>query len=368
MLRTYAFTGFPWALLGYVWLDTPVAHWAAVLGPHGLTLVTALLAAGLATLARPGRRALRGGITLAALALLAAAGPRLTPDLTTPEDAPVVRLVQPNAAQHLKWRRDMIPVFWERKLDATAAAPRPDLVVWPEVSVPWLLENAGPALAVIAEEAGGAPVVVGLQRRDDRGRVYNSLALIDAEGQVADLYDKHHLVPFGEYMPAGWIFRRLGIRALAALDVAGYTPGPGPRLIDAGPLGRALPLICYEAIFPQDVSAAPARPDWLLQITNDAWFGKILGPHQHLAQARMRAVEQGLPMVRVANTGVSAMIDARGRVTGALPLDTSGHADLRLPPAAPPTLYSRTGDLPMLALFLALGLAAAAARAPHRQP
>jgi apolipoprotein N-acyltransferase len=127
-------------------------------------------------------------------------------------------------------------------------------------------------------------------------------------------------------------------------------------LLDLGALGTVLPLICYEAIFPQDVNAAPARPDWMLQVTNDAWFGRLAGPFQHLAQARMRAIEQGLPMVRVANTGVSAMIDARGRVTGSLALDTAGRLDRPLPPALPRTIYSRTGDVPVFAALIAAAL------------
>ena len=134
----------------------------------------------------------------------------------------------------------------------------------------------------------------------------------------------------------------------------GYVPGQGPKLVDLGTLGRALPLICYEAIFPQDVRAAPERPGWLLQITNDAWFGELSGPYQHLAQARLRAVEMGLPMVQVANTGVSAVIDARGAVVASIPLGEAGFLDAELPGALPATLYARIGDLPLVLLLLAV--------------
>ena len=142
---------------------------------------------------------------------------------------------------------------------------------------------------------------------------------------------------------------------------AGYAAGPGPRLIDLGPLGQALPLICYEAVFASDVNAAPSRPDFLIQITNDAWFGRGAGPRQHLAQARMRAIEQGLPLARSANTGISAMIDPRGRVTASLPLNSAGFVDAPLPAPLPPTFYSRTGDWPVGLLLLA-GLALSAFR------
>ena len=148
---------------------------------------------------------------------------------------------------------------------------------------------------------------------------------------------------------------QIGLRAMTAQEGFGYSSGPGPRVLDLGPLGRVLPLICYEAIFPQDLRTSE-RPGWLLQVTNDAWFGTFSGPYQHFAQARLRAVETGLPMVRVANTGVSGVIDARGGVVAQLPLGTRGHLDLPLPGALPPTFYARTGDLPW-ALLLAATLA-----------
>ena len=277
-----------------------------------------------------------------------------------------VRLIQPNAPQDQKWQRDMIPVFYDRQLALTAAAPlaggpRPDLVVWSETAIPWLLEVATPALEQIAEAAGGAPVIVGLQRREDV-QLYNSLVVLDATGDVAQLYDKHHIVPFGEYLPFGDLLSRFGLRGLAAADGNGYARGPGAQLLDLGPLGQGLPLICYEAVFAHDVNAAPARPDMLIQITNDAWFGIDGGPQQHLAQARMRAIEQGLPLMRAANTGISAMIDPRGRVTHRLGLGQAGFVDAPLPAPLPPTLYSRTGDLP-LAVGLGLMLLIAGARA-----
>jgi apolipoprotein N-acyltransferase len=197
------------------------------------------------------------------------------------------------------------------------------------------------------------PVVVGIQRYDE-ARLYNSLALIEPGGGVGAVYDKHHLVPFGEYVPYGDLLARFGIYGLASSQGQGYSPGPGAQVIGLGALGRALPLICYEGVFPQDVRAAPQRPDFMLLITNDAWFGQVSGPYQHLAQARLRSAEQGLPMIRVANTGVSAMIDATGKVTASIPLGEAGWLDAALPPALPQTLYARLGDLPMVLFFLTL--------------
>ncbi len=168
-------------------------------------------------------------------------------------------------------------------------------------------------------------------------------------------------MPFGEYVPLGDLVSRFGIHGLAARDGYGYSRGPGAAILELlDKLGTALPLICYEAIFPRDLRAAPERADWILQVTNDAWFGTFSGPYQHLVQARYRTIEFGLPLVRAANTGVSAVIDARGRITAQLPLNEAGHLDADLPGARPPTLFARLGDLPIgaaIVVFLA-GLAA----------
>jgi len=353
MLRGYVLTGFPWALVGYVWSEGPAIQLAAYLGPYGLTLTTLLLTAGLGALALRQRWAPAAAALAAAWLLPLGLGWLLAPPALLPDGAPVVRLVQPNAPQNEKWQPERAAAFYNRQLAYTAAAGAPDLVVWPETAVPYWIAPGHPALKRIAEAAQGRPVVIGAQREED-GRAYNSMFVVGADGRLDAVYDKAHLVPFGEYVPFGGLARYLGLQSFAAADGFGFSPGPGPQLLDLGPLGAPLPLICYEAIFPQDVAAAPSRPGWLLQITNDAWFGTFSGPYQHLAQARFRAVEQGLPMVRVANTGVSAVIDAGGRVTASLPLGQAGFIDAALPAALPPTLYARTGDLAALVLLAAL--------------
>lgn len=359
LARAYVLTGFPWAMIGYVWVETPVRQLVSVIGSHGLTLVTLMSVAGVWQIAQHRANA----VWLVALPVpflaLAGAGWLMTgPEMDPAQSRPVIRLIQPNAPQRQKWDPAWIPVFFERSLDLTAKPSRtpPALVIWPETSVPVLLRNAAGAFDQMLAASSGVPVVAGI-RRVDRGRIYNSLAVIGAGAggaQVSQIYDKYHLVPFGEYIPFGSFFSRFGIRGLAAEDGAGFTPGKGPQLLDLGAAGQALPLICYEAIFPQDVGAAPTRPQWLMQITNDAWFGEISGPYQHLAQARMRAVEQGLPMARAANTGISAMIDAYGRVTASLALGEAGALDAPLPLARPATIYSRTGDWPIAVIVLAL--------------
>lgn len=358
MLRAYVFTGFPWATPAQVIVNATAKGMLAWVGPHGVNLWLFTLA-GLTVMFWAQRR--RGAVVapVFGLSMLVA--------LSVPvEEAPpvltehTVRLIQPNAAQRDKWDPEKIPVFYDRQLTFTAAppvdgGPPPDLILWSETAIPWSLDLAGSALTEIAEAGGQGTVALGVQRRADL-RYFNSMVVLDPDGTPAQVYDKHHLVPFGEYMPLGDLLGRLGIYGLAARNGNGYSSGPGAKLLDFGPLGKALPLICYEAVFAHDVGAAPERPNFLIQITNDAWFGKGAGPLQHLAQARMRAIEQGLPLARAANTGVSAMIDPRGQVTAALPLNTSGFVDARLPAPRAPTLYSRTGDVP-LAVLLLIGLA-----------
>ena len=351
LTRSYVFTGFPWALIGHVWVGWAPMQLAAWVGPLGLTLLTVLpVALGVVAFQRK---------TPALLAVFAVCAGlygfglwQQAQPMPEVENAPIVRLVQPNAAQHLKWDPDYAPLFFRDAVDFTRAPAtlRPDLIIWPETAVPVLLERAEAAFQRITAAADGVPLVLGIQRYDGI-LAYNSLVYLDAQAELTALYDKHHLVPFGEYLPGSGLFSNTRLAGL--VGDYGYSAGPGATLVDLGALGRVLPLICYEAIFPQDVRAAPERPDWLLQITNDAWFGTLSGPYQHLAQARLRAVEFGLPFVRAANTGVSAVIDARGKVTGFLPLGQAGYLDAALPPALPETLYARTGDAPVT-LFLAL--------------
>lgn len=352
LLRAYIFTGFPWSMVAYLWVDLPPAQWAAFVGPHGLNVLTLLFTGGVAV-ALAGHWRWAAGAAATAVGLFVIDPLRPAPP-TTEGPRPVLRLVQPNAPQHLKWRPDMVMTFLDRQLEFTAQPGSPDLVIWPETAVPYMLNDADPVLEEMAAAARGTPVVFGIQRREDL-RFFNSLAVIDAGGAVTATYDKHHLVPFGEYMPVAPLFANLGIEALASRARGGYAAGPGPEIVDLGIAGTALPLICYEAIFPQDVAAAPERPDWLLQITNDAWFGEISGPYQHLAQAQFRAIEQGLPVARAANTGISAVIDPRGRITGAIPLGKAGYLDLRLPLPDAPTPYARSGDGPLALLLLVIG-------------
>uniref|UniRef100_UPI001CD67A19 apolipoprotein N-acyltransferase n=1 Tax=Xinfangfangia pollutisoli TaxID=2865960 RepID=UPI001CD67A19 len=281
-----------------------------------------------------------------------------------------VRLVQPAIPQALKWdpelARENFATLLRLSRDGDGPAPV-DLVIWPETALPYLVEPGSDLPGIIAQTLG-RPAAVGAQRAE--GPLgWNSLLLIGAQGQIEATYDKVHLVPFGEYVPLGEAaFDLFDLGAFSARTGATYSAGAPPAdPVDFGPrLGPGRVLICYEAIFPDEIGLDGPRPDWLLQITNDAWFGTLTGPYQHFALTRLRAVEQGMPLVRVANTGISAVVDARGRIAQdaagrplLLPLGVEATLDAALPGTLPAPPYAQIGDLPLWLLLLSgLGLMA----------
>jgi apolipoprotein N-acyltransferase len=260
-------------------------------------------------------------------------------------------LVQGNVPQGIKWDRAVVVDLFRRYLALTASglavATRPAVVVWPETASPFLLAQDTDARAAIAGAAGGVPVLAGTVRFDDRRIPYNSLVAVLGAGPPAAVYDKWHLVPFGEFQPS-WF--PLPIQVVPG---GGFGSGPGPRTLDVPGVPPVGPLICYEAIFPGQTVSRAARPAWLVNVTNDAWFGNSAGPRQHLAAARLRAVEEGLPLMRAANTGISAGFDALGRELGRLDMRVTGTLVLALPGALPPTPFARAGLLAPGGLALA---------------
>lgn len=353
-------TGLPWALPGYVWVETPVMQMAAFVGPYAVTLGTLIICTLPAVfLSLSGRWRVMGLILPALIVGLSwVAGVSRSPAETAYKaDAPVIRVVQPNAPQALKWHPDHWQRYYLRALTATAATPDAalgpaDIVIWPEATLRLVPELNGEEMIRIAEAGGDAHVLFGALFGEVQGNDIqwaNAMVTLSPDGEIRDLYRKHHLVPFGEYLPMEPLFTALGLSQFAI--TGNLRRGSGPQTVRIPGLPAYSPLICYEAIFPGAV-VGDTRPDWLLQPTNDAWFGPFAGPRQHLAQARIRAIEQGLPMVRAANTGISAVIDPHGRIITALPLDTDGYADARLPSALPPTLYAQLGDWPFWAMIL----------------
>ncbi|MBI1209211.1 MAG: apolipoprotein N-acyltransferase [Azospirillum sp.] len=362
-LRGHILTGFPWNLLGYVWVDCPpVLQAAAVVGVYGLSLVTIVVAslpAALADRDEPAPRALAALVAgLVLLAGIAAAGAvRLSAADSATVPGVRLRLVQADIAQSQKWQPEQRDAILQRYLGLSAGPPSgggawPTVVIWPETAVPFFLDQDRPHRLKIADNApGGALTVTGVPRAAplgaDRWRFWNSLVAIDGKGAVVGLYDKAHLVPFGEYIPGhDWLLAWLPFASIAG-GMAGFAAGPGPATLDLPGLPPVSPLICYEAIFPGAVVDPARRPRWLLNLTNDAWYGHTAGPHQHFAMTRVRAVEEGLPLVRAANTGISGVVDAYGRVTARLGLGATGVVDADLPVATPvATPYGRSGDWP----------------------
>jgi apolipoprotein N-acyltransferase len=342
MLRGWAFTGFPWNLLGSAWAfhALPLQP-AAVIGVHGLSLLTVALAC----LPLLRWRWRLGGVAVLVLWIGFGAWRLLQPE---PEAQPLrVALVQGNVAQEVKWAEDQrLPIF-RRYLDLTAEAlareTGPVAVVWPETASPFLLADDAAARRLAAEALRpGALLLAGSMRGEWRAdgrlaRVFNSLVAVDDAGAVLGVYDKHHLVPFGEYMPLGGL---LPIRmVVGGMD---FSAGPGPATLVLPGLPAFSPLICYEVIFPGRVAARP-RPAWLLNVTNDAWFGISAGPYQHLASARLRAVEEGLPLFRAAQTGISVAYDSRGRELARLGLGEIGTISVHLPGSWPGTWFQQLG-------------------------
>src|SRR6185437_12316950 len=271
-------------------------------------------------------------------------------------------LVQGNVAQGQKWDRALMMSIFDRYLQLTRegiarAGAAGTVVVWPETASPFLLARDAPARQAISEATNGAPALIGAVRFDADDRPRNSLfALVDG-GTIAAVYDKWHLVPFGEYQP-NWL--PLGIQVVPG---GGFARGPGPRTLHVPGVPPVGPLICYEAIFPGDAADAADRPEWLVNVTNDAWFGNSAGPRQHLAAARARAVEEGLPLLRAANTGISAAFDAHGRELGRIAIGQAGTLVVPLPLPLPPTLFARFGLLiPGLAAMIVLGAGLQAGR------
>ncbi|MBM3535469.1 MAG: apolipoprotein N-acyltransferase [Alphaproteobacteria bacterium] len=352
-LRGLLFTGFPWNLAASTWVAVPeILQALSVIGAWGVTLLTVLVAGLPAALGhRYARRSIAAGIALVALAWgygywrLAEASTATVPGVR-------LRLVQASVPQQLKWQAEQRVATLAKHLamTRTESPVEPTLVIWPETAIPFLVEAEPDVLKAMAAAAppGGAIVTgtIRLRGTGDPPEVTNGLVAIDEGGRVIAAYDKAHLVPFGEYTPAPWLFGWF-----PALGV-GMVPGPGRRNIALPGVPAASALICYEVIFPGAVIDRDDRPQWLLNLTNDAWYGRSAGPYQHFAAARMRAVEEGLPLVRSAQNGISGVIDAYGRATGRLELDDVGAVDSALPAALPPTVYSRWRESPAAALAL----------------
>ncbi len=372
-LRGHILTGFPWNALGQVFTAHDVLiQSASVFGVEGLTLLTVAICAAPAMIGT-GRtrlgRWLAPALALAVLAGLAGFGvSRLQGASQGTVTGAKVRIVQPNVSQRDKIKEGQGQAMLEGLIRLSDRATSPQStgiadvthIIWPESPFPFILMREPEAIARIASMLGsGAQLITGAIRtepggaRGQRPRYFNSIQIIGPRGALIETYDKVHLVPFGEYLPFGGLLDRLGLRQFVKVP-GGFEPGVQQRALTVPGLPKFLPLICYEAIFPHEVSRANGDAKLIINVTNDAWFGNTAGPHQHFHQARMRAAEQGIPMLRAANTGISGAIDAYGRVLARTALGRAEVIDTAVPLALESTIFAKHGKLifPLLLCFM----------------
>ncbi|WP_373504223.1 apolipoprotein N-acyltransferase [Aestuariivirga sp.] len=367
-LRGHLFTGFPWAAPGLVADGMgAVAQSASIIGMTGLTLMIVLWASlphalfGRTSMAA---RAMASSLLLILPLAWGYGAYRLSTATNAMVPGAALRIVQPNISQEQKWRQENARSIFEQLKDLSAASTpeRPEGIggvthlFWPESAVPFLIDENPVAKSELKPLLGGRTVLVtGSIRRDGDGEdadAFNSIIVFDGHAEVAARYDKWRLVPGGEFLPLAWLLEPLGFQKVVRTP-GSFTSGPGPRTMALPGAPDAGFLVCYEVVFPDKLVDPANRPGFLVNVTNDGWFGRSTGPYQHVAQARMRSIEQGLPLVRAANTGVSAVIDSYGRYLHQLPLMEAGVIDSPLPVASPATLYAGWGDW-ILLLMVAL--------------
>ncbi len=347
-LRAFILTGFPWNALGYMLMPTPLLMQSVTItGLYGMNVLAVVIFAMPALLFGDKRQRYgwRSGLITACALLIAHASYgawRLQQAESEPTaDAPVIRLVQASIAQDAKWDNQLRRTIFDKHLDLSTRPPAngqpvPDVIIWPETSVPYVLPQVEEALSAIGKALQPNQMLLAGAVRgegEDLSAYYNSIFAVNAAGQVTATADKVHLVPFGEYLPLEGLLRSVGMQEVVELP-GGFTAAPARHALNVSPSLTLLPLICYEAIFPSELGYQGKSIDAIINITNDAWYGNTPGPYQHFRQAQLRAVEQGLPLLRAANNGISAITDSYGRITKHLNLNEVGFIDGRLPPKA----------------------------------
>jgi apolipoprotein N-acyltransferase len=361
-LRSWVMTGLPWNPVGSVWdFSLPVLQFGALGGIWGLSLLTYLIFLAPALLAVSGHGRAVSALTLGLPAVLWLGGTlRLAANPEAMVPGVQLRIVQAAVAQANKWKDEQREANLRDHIALTRGPGFETVttVIWPETAVSYFLDldRLHRQMAAAAVPPNGL-LLTGAPRITPKGvepfQIWNSLMAVTGSAEIAAIYDKVHLVPFGEYVPLR------GILPIAKITHGGtdFSAGPGPVTLDLPGLPAAAPLICYEAIFPDAIIARDQkRPGWIVNVTNDGWFGISSGPHQHLSASRMRSIEEGLPQARAANTGISAVIDPMGRVIARLGLGERGILDAPLPQAVAPTPYSRLGNIIPVLLLLLTGI------------
>ncbi|MEM0899882.1 MAG: apolipoprotein N-acyltransferase [Pseudomonadota bacterium] len=372
LARSYAATGFPWNAIGYAITPTPIMmQSASLIGIDGLNYVAALLFALPAAFAdRQARPVFVALLLIIPLGAIVSFGAYRLSQADNSTEGTILRIVQPSIDQSTKTGGRDLDGQFQTLLDLTDAEPaddqrEPDIVLWPETAVPYLLTQAPQAVAAIADRLNdGQTLLTGAVRlattaEDANPRYYNSITVLDDTGVITGSSNKVHLVPFGEYLPFRGLLESMGLRAIAAAD-RGYTAGDRREILTASGGISVYPLICYEATFPRHAVAAAGDADIIISVSNDAWYGNTPGPHQHFFQSRLRAVETGIPMVRAANSGMSGAFDAHGRnLIEPLALSLQASVDVGLPASTVETLYTSQGKYYhwlIFSLFLVSGL------------
>lgn len=381
-VRGHILTGFPWNTVGQsAAFSDAFMQLAALFGMYGMSFFVILVASALAAFDPRAQQERPAGaadtwkapqaIFLALLVCLCAGMLRISQANDTPVEGVALRVVQPNIPQTEKWlpakRTSILGTYLRMSfadIEPQADAPFTHLI-WPESALPFNLDREPAVGQILARHMPqDAQIILGATRAEpfteENGetawRYFNSLRVLNDEGEFVATYDKSHLVPFGEYLPE---FLRPILQAVGLTQIAGhglFTKGPGNVSLKIAGAPAFSPLICYEIIFPGSVVDEGDRPEWIVTVTNDGWFGISAGPYQHFAQARFRAVEEGLPVIRAANTGVSGIINGQGQVLRTIKLGITGVIDAPLPPAQAPTVYALLGDLPLFILLMAIAL------------
>ena len=367
-LRLFLFTGFPWNAIGYAIMPTPLLMQSvAVLGLIGMSALAVFVFAAPALLI--GGRFAKTGIAIALILIAGHVGFGVwtlsqAPAVGEEKTSLAVRIVQPSIAQTLKWDNAERRSIFDKLLSLTAETPtegkpKPDVIIWPETAVPYILTSTPEALSRIGEVLQDGQVLLTGAVREEKApggaapRYYNSIYTIDDRGVIVDAADKVHLVPFGEYLPFESFLRRLGLQEVVEMP-GGFTAGTARRALNVKDDETFLPLICYEAIFPDELGYSGQKASAIINVTNDAWYGDTPGPYQHFRQAQVRAVEQGLPIIRAANNGLSAVVDAYGRITDGLAHDAVGVIDAYLPSTRAPFWGILPGSQQSLVALLTL--------------
>ena len=380
-LRATLFTGYPWNPLGVIWVPTFVAHLAAYVGTYALSGLT-ILGAGATLIVTRRRWPLIVGLLIVAMMPALVRIHLALPHLAPPLNEPHVRIIQPNLGEEER----PTDGYAENNLAAIeqllgTPGPNPRLIVWPEGALRFLIEDGypprfywrAPPGAIrrrIAAHLGPNDIVLtggNALKFDAMGNVTNvtnSIFALDARGAILGRYDKAHLVPYGEYLPMRPILSLIGLQRLVPGDFD-FDPGPGPRAMTFPRFGNVGMQICYEIIFSGQTVDPHHRPSLIFNPSNDSWYGSW-GPPEHLAQARMRAIEEGLPILRATPTGVSAIIAPDGRLLDSIPLGRAGAIERALPAPLPPTLFSRIGNWAALIVATVMLLFAVAIRRASR--